>query len=60
MEAEHRNESPQGMRLLSCYLEASEEDGLGRDSVMLCQVIGHEIQSISLRVAPDAMKRWKK
>ncbi len=60
MEAEHRNQTPDGARLLSCYLEASEEDGLGRDSVMVCKVAGEEIQSISLRVAPDAMQRWAK
>lgn len=48
---------PQGTRLLPCYLRASD-DGLVHDAVMLCEVIGEEIQSISLRVAADAVTRW--
>lgn len=60
MAAESENVTPQGTRLLSCYLQADEDDGLGRDSVMLCEVIGEEIQSVSLRVAADAMIRWNK
>jgi len=47
----------QGTRLLPCYLRASD-DGLIHDAVMLCEVIGEEIQSISLRVAADAVTRW--
>ncbi len=60
MEAEHESKAPRSTRLRSCYLEANEEDGLGRDSVMLCQVLGDEIQSVSLRIAADAMLRWNK
>ncbi len=44
-------------RLLPCFVEAGS-DGLVSDSVMLCEVLGDEIQSISLRVAADAMRRW--
>ncbi len=43
-------------RLFSTYLRAAD-DGLDCDAVMLCEVIGDEIQSVSLRVAADAMKR---
>ncbi len=43
-------------RLISSYLKAAD-DGLNVDSVMLCEVIGDEIQSVSLRVAADPMKR---
>jgi hypothetical protein len=60
MATQRENQSPQSTRLWSFYLEANEEDGLGRDSVLLCQVLGGEIQSVSLRVADDAMLRWKK
>lgn len=44
-------------RLLPCFVEAGS-DGLVSDSVMLCEVVGDEIQSISLRIAADAMRRW--
>ena len=44
-------------RLLPCFVEAGT-DGLVSDSVMLCEVVGDEIQSISLRIAADAMRRW--
>lgn len=44
-------------RLLPCFVEAGA-DGLMSDSVMLCEVVGDEIQSISLRIAADAMRRW--
>ena len=44
-------------RLLPCFVEAGP-DGLVSDSVMLCEVVGDEIQSISLRIAADAMRRW--
>lgn len=43
-------------RLLSCYLEAAD-DGLNTDAIMLCEVVGEEIQTISLRVAADPMMR---
>jgi hypothetical protein len=33
-------------------------DGLVRDAVMLCEMVGDEIQSISLRVAADPLSRW--
>ena len=52
------NERPQPSRLLPCFLNAAE-DGLTHNAVMLCEVVGDEIQSISLRVAADAMKRWQ-
>ena len=48
----------QPSRLLPCFLNAAE-DGLAHDAVMLCEVIGDEIQSISLRVAADALTRWQ-
>ncbi len=48
---------PQPSRLLPCFLNAAE-DGLIHNAVMLCEVIGDEIQSISLRVAADAVARW--
>lgn len=44
-------------RLLPCFVEAGT-DGLVSDAVMLCEVVGDEIQSISLRIAADAMRRW--
>lgn len=56
---DHNVSSPQATRLLSFYLPA-KEIGLHRDSIMLCEVIGNEIQSISLRVAADAMTEWNK
>ena len=49
---------PQPSRLLPCFLNAAE-DGLAHDAVMLCEVIGDEIQSISLRVAADSLRRWQ-
>lgn len=57
MPAEQENSTPQRTRLLTCYL-APADDGLNIDSVMLCEVIGDEIQSVSLRVAADPMTRW--
>ena len=56
MAAEQGSGKAQGSRLLSCYLKAAD-DGLNSDSVMLCEVIGDEIQSVSLRVAAKAMTR---
>ncbi len=44
-------------RLVSSYLRAADDDGLEIDSVMLCECIGEEIQTIALRVAADPMKR---
>ena len=55
MSAEKENGPENATRLFSTYLKAA--DGLNTDSVMLCEVIGDEIQSISLRVAADPMKR---
>ena len=55
--ADGRNDTPQASRILPCYLKAAE-DGLISNAVMLCEVVGDEIQSISLRVAADAMTRW--
>ena len=58
MAAEHENGTTgEGLRLLSCYFRATEEDGIHSDSLMLCEVIGEEIQSVSLRVAANAMTR---
>ena len=47
----------QPSRLLPFFLQAAD-DGLLSNAVMLCEVIGEEIQSISLRVAADAVARW--
>ena len=57
MDTEQQNSIPQRTRLLTCYLTPAD-DGLNIDSVMLCEVIGEEIQSVSLRVAADPMTRW--
>ncbi len=55
--AEHKKKpAERATRLFSSYLKAAD-DGLNVDSVMLCEVIGDEIQSVSLRVASDPMKR---
>ena len=51
------NDARQPSRLLPYFLQAAE-DGLLSNAVMLCEVIGDEIQSISLRVAADAVARW--
>ena len=56
METNNQNEMGRATRLFSYYLRATE-DGPCTDSVMLCEVIGDEIQSVSLRVASDPMKR---
>lgn len=58
MEMDDQREVPPPSRLLPCFLNAAE-DGLTHDAVMLCELIGDEIQSISLRVAADAMTRWQ-
>ena len=52
------NEQKKPSRLLPCFLNAAD-DGLMNDAIMLCEVIGEEIQSISLRVAADAIARWQ-
>ena len=46
--------TPQPSRLLSCFLSATKH-GPESNAIMLCEVIGNEIQSISLRVAADMM-----
>jgi hypothetical protein len=56
VEAEYENGDVRSTRLFSTYLRAAD-DGLDVDSVMLCEVIGEEIQTIALRVAADPMKR---
>ncbi len=48
--------TPQPSRLLSCFLSASEH-GPESNAIMLCEVVGNEIQSISLRVAADMMSQ---
>ena len=52
--AAHNDQSPtsQPSRLLSCFLSAAT-NGPENNAIMLCEVIGGEIQSISLRVAAD-------
>ena len=50
------NNARQPSRLLPYFLQAAD-DGLLSNAVMLCEVIGEEIQSISLRVAADAIAR---
>ncbi len=56
MAKEPKKTTERATRLFSSYLKAAD-DGLNVDAVMLCEVIGDEIQSISLRVAADPMKR---
>lgn len=56
MAAEQENSELRATRLISTYLRAAD-DGLNVDSVMLCEVIGEEIQTVALRVAADPMKR---
>lgn len=56
MAAEQRDVRAEASRLLSIYVKAAE-DGLKRDSVMLCEMLGDEIQSVSLRVAAQTMAR---
>ena len=57
MAGEDSTGKPQPSRLLPYFLNAAD-DGLIHDAVMLCEVIGDEIQSISLRVAADSLARW--
>ncbi len=58
MPAERENEDSTGTHLLSCYFKAKEEGGPENDVIMLCEMVGYEIQSISLRPAADAMTRY--
>lgn len=53
----NNDEAPQPSRLLPFFLQAAD-DGLLNNAVMLCEMIGEEIQSISLRVAADSIARW--
>ena len=53
-----RNSLPEPPRLLPCFLPASD-DGLACDAVMLCEMIGDEIQSVSLRVAAESLARFR-
>jgi hypothetical protein len=55
--SEQTNEEQALANLLSCYFKAKEESGLDKDAIMLCEMVGDEIQSISLRVAADPMIR---
>ena len=48
--------TPRPSRLLSCFLAATE-NGPDNNAIMLCEVIGNEIQSISLRVAAEFIAR---
>ena len=59
MADEHTSGTPNATRLFSCYF-AAPEGGLSNAAIMLCEVIGDEIQSVSLRVAADAMNQEKK
>ena len=54
MADEHANGTPNATRLLSYYF-AAPSGGLSSAAIMLCEVIGNEIQSISLRGAADPM-----
>lgn len=54
--AGEQSQTPQASRLLPCFLNAAD-DGLIHSAIMLCEVVGDEIQSISLRVAADAITR---
>ena len=54
--ADDRNHLPEASRLLSYHLKPAQ-DGLVHHAVMLCEMIGDEIQSVSLRVAADPMMR---
>ena len=58
MPEEEQNEVRKPSRLLPCFLNAAD-DGLMSNAIMLCEVIGEEIQSISHRVAADAIARWQ-
>ncbi len=58
MRAERENEDSTGLHLLSCYFKAKDEGGPEKDVIMLCEMVGNEIQSISLRSAADAMTRY--
>ena len=58
MSAERNNECPKRVNLLSCYFKARDEGGPERDVIMLCEMVGDEIQSISLRSAADPMTRY--
>lgn len=53
---DQRSDQTEPMRLFSCYLDPAE-DGLAVPALMLCEMIGNEIQSISLRVAAEGMMR---
>ena len=55
-DAQHGKSQPS--RLLPYFLQPAE-DGLVHSAIMLCEVIGDEIQSVSLRVAADAIARWQ-
>ena len=58
MAAENEAGTPsQPTRLLSFFL-SSIENGPDNNAIMLCEVIGNEIQSISLRVAADMMSSF--
>ncbi len=58
MAADNESGTPsQPTRLLSCFLTATE-NGPDNNAIMLCEVIGNEIQSISLRVAADMMSSF--
>ena len=54
MAADSNNGTPEATRLFSTYMKAKDE--LKTDVVMLWEVIGDEIQTISLRVAAESMK----
>jgi len=44
-------------KLLSCYVRAGD-DGLLGDCIMLCEMVGEEMQTVSLRLAADAMTKF--
>lgn len=57
MSEEHEEKSPAVVNLLSCYFKAKGDAEIHKDAIMLCEMRGDEIQSISLRVAADPMTR---
>lgn len=57
MAAIEENGTPKGLNLLTCYFKADEER-LTKDAIMLCEMKGDEIQTVSLRVAADPMTRY--
>ena len=58
MPEEQEQRSPESVNLLSCYFKAREDSGPDKDVIMLCEMLGNEIQSVSIRVAAEPMTRY--